>query len=109
MDNLEITDGQILPSTICDTQRKLEVYIQRFVGLCSSDPQRAYDLLSKNEKNKFNDYNDFKNNSVAKYNHISTFIKEYEQNKRTYDITDDKENKIKIVETRSMRYTIEFE
>ena len=108
MDNIEITNGQILPSTLNNTQTKLEVYISRFIGLLSSDPDRAYNLLRKNEQKKYSDFDDFKSNAINNYNNISTYIKEYDENKGTYDITDDQGNKIKIVENRSMKYTIEF-
>ena len=112
MDDLEITDANILPSIITDTKTILTVYIQRFLRLANNDPSRAYNLLTKKEQAKFDGKEDFENNALEYYKDITPLVKSYDDktsgNKTTYNIKDENDNNITIIETRSMQFQIEF-
>ena len=105
-------NGNILSDISWSEQNKLSSYIAEFLNLLNIDNKEAYELLSDNTKNKYSSYDNFLTNSVDIYNMLDTTIKNYtkQENKdyTLYEIIDNKNNTIKIIEYSIMNYKIEY-
>ena len=104
--NLEVSDENVIPSIDYDESAILKFYIANFSELVKVDPQKAYALLSDNEKKTYTSYEDLKNSFDL---NIDTDIESFNKKGNTYTIRDYNENIITIKENKLLDYTIEFE
>ncbi len=104
--DLEVTNQNVIPSTNYDEKAKLTLYISNFSELLKVDPQKAYELLSKEEKKNYTSAEDLKNNFNL---NIDAGIESSSKKKSTYTIKDYNDNTIVIQENKLLDYTIEFD
>jgi len=86
---------------------KLSSYISNFINLTIFDQEKAYELLSNNEKKKIGNLSNFESN-ISNYQTLSSNITSFTKKDNTYTIIDSNNNTFKIIEESTMNYKIEL-
>ena len=93
-------------------ENKLSNYLAIFINFLIYNPEEAYQLLNEDTKNNYSDYNDFANQVLTLYQTLSSKIFSYstkeDDSVTTYEIVDDKQNKITIYEYYTMDFQISY-
>ena len=93
-------------------ENKLSNYLAIFINFLIYNPEEAYQLLNEDTKNNYSDYNDFANQAITLYQTLSSKIFSYstkeDDSVTTYEIVDDKQNKITIYEYYTMDFQISY-
>lgn len=111
--NYEIKDIDGINSIVSQSiseKSKLVSYISRYKDLLFIDTKRAYNMLDDETKEKYSNYDNFKNNISNVYDSLSIdiFSFNYVENEKTYYVKDENQNTIKIIENSIMNYKINF-
>ena len=110
IDDVDIDNESKFILTNINEKNKLTVYLNEFLNLMFFDTDRAYDMLDNSVKNNYNGFNDFKNQITDIYDKLSSSIFSYSTkevgNIIEYNIVDNKQNKIKILEYNVMDYKV---
>lgn len=108
----EINNNFYFNKNIISEETKLTIYLNEFINLLIYKPDKAYNMLNDETKNKYLSYTDFENQIINIYEKYSTEIFSYasneKNNKTEYTIIDDNQNTIKITEYNIMDFKIGF-
>lgn len=108
----KISNGKRLKNGETKETNIISLYLTYFKDILISDTESAYDMLTKETKEKYINYTDFYNSVINIYNNISTKVfaynKKEENNKKVYYIEDDNRNKIVIYEEDIMNFKISY-
>ncbi|MCM1052964.1 MAG: hypothetical protein NC483_03205 [Ruminococcus sp.] len=93
-------------------ETKLTSYLNEFLNLLIYDNNKAYNLLQDATKKEYQNANDFKNKMLDIYSRFSSKIFSYSKkengNTIIYNIKDDNQNSITIIESGIMDYKIAY-
>jgi len=117
--NYEIEEKQISSSNKLlegnfSAKNILIMYLEYFKQMLIYDSYTAYNMLYEDTKQKYLDYNDFKNNALNIYENLSSEIfslnldEQDEQENKIYKFEDNNRNKIVIYEEDIMNFKISY-
>lgn len=110
--NVDFENGIKYQKADISEKNKLVIYINEFLKLLFYDTERAYNMLGNETKAKYLNYADFQNQINNIYNNVSTNIfghsKIEKDGYNEYDIKDDKQKNIQIIEKGIMDYQINY-
>lgn len=109
--NKQINSNKKFKNISITSEDLLKSYLAYFKNLLINDSLKAYDMLSKETKAKYNNLEDFSNKKYDIYNLLSSNIFSYskqDKNETIYFIEDNNRNKITIHETSIMNFKITY-
>jgi len=110
--DIEIEKNNNFVKKEINENNKLINYINYFKNLVIFNPEKAYNMLNEETKLKYSNYDDFYDKSIDIYNNLSTNVfassKQEYSDRIEYEIKDQKQNKITIIEYRIYKYTIGY-
>lgn len=112
MVDIKLKNNMKFEKVYLDEKNKLANYINEFKNLLFYNTEKAYNMLGEETKNKYLNYNDFKNQIESIYNNITASVFSYNKkeqaNYNEYLIIDDNKNNLKIIENGIMNYQISY-
>ena len=110
--DVKLNNHNILKSGSISEENKLTLYINEFLNLLFFDMNRAYQMLDTKTKSKYQNFDDFNQQIMEIYESLTPKIFSYhktlEEGKYTYQILDDNQKNITIIENGPMDYLINY-
>lgn len=108
----EIESDGIFREVEISIENKLSNYLAIFINFLIDNPEEAYELLDDEAKSNYTSYEDFANQAVTLYQSLSSKVFSYSSSESdgltTYEVVDDKQNKITIYESYVMDFQISY-
>ena len=113
INNYNIVDRNVPKNAVIKSnikeKNKLVSYIANFMNLYNIDKEKAYSMVGNDTKIQYNGFNDFSNRGLVITSTIFAMSKEEKDNTTIYNIKDNSQNNIEIIEYYPNDYMINFD